>query len=156
LFLYSSRSTIAIAKWASKASFSFIKDLNPMFTCEHHIGGWNYSVHPHSQLSSQSSPKFPKFPKALGGGEVGVQEMNEQTSDTLEVGNSIIHNVIETRDVGLQSIRLPMTLHIQPKYCIPGLCQPDTRPCRIKNPPSPQYQLGQKWTGIPCYENTRV
>lgn len=86
------------------------------------------------QLSSQSSQSSQRH---LGGGgwrgeEVGVQEMNEQTSDTLEVGNSIIHNVIETGDVGLQSIRLPMTLHIQPKYCIPGLCQPDTRPCKIK------------------------
>jgi hypothetical protein len=64
--------------------------------------------------------------------ERGVQEMNEQTSNTLEVGNSIIHNVIETGNVGLQSIRLPMTLHIQPKYCIPGLCQPDTRPCKME------------------------
>ncbi len=56
--------------------------------------------------------------------------MNEQTSDTLEVGNCIIHNVIETGYVGMQSIRLPMPLHIQPKDCIPGLCQPDTRPCK--------------------------
>jgi len=118
------------SKQASKQSkFQFHKRFKP------NVHMW--APHWWMKLLSSSTfttefPKFPKFPKALGGGEVGVQEMNEQTSDTLEVGNSIIHNVIETRDVGLQSIRLPMTLHIQPKYCIPGLCQPDTRPCRIK------------------------
>jgi len=71
--------------------------------------------------------------------------MNEQTSDTLEVGNSIIHNVIETGYVGMQSIRLPMPLHIQPKYCIPGLCQPDTRPCKME---ATTYLLSTSWGRI--------
>jgi len=69
--LYSSRSTIAIAKQASKqskASFSFIKDLNPMLAPP-----WELEpTHFHYSKSPQYKIDTPYDPLFLNGGKIAM------------------------------------------------------------------------------------
>lgn len=53
----------------------------------------------------------------------------DQTSDALEENNTVVDNVIETWNVGPQSVRLSVPLDVDPKYCIACLCKPDSCAC---------------------------
>ncbi len=91
-----------------------------------------HGVHDDSPFEGVQYRKNKTFPPK-GGGKwwklVGILEGDFQTSYTLEVSDTIIHYVIETGNIGLQSIWFSMSLHVHPKYCITCLCKPDSCVC---------------------------